>query len=224
MESAKQEILAAEFALGTLSDGLRQKAEALLVRDAAFSRRVERWSERFAVLALALPPVAPPAELWRRIEAQITQRVISPQRAQPWRWLAIAATSVAAALGLYLLAVALPQPAAPRLIATLSGAAGAPAWLVTIDQDHALTVRPLAQVGRPGKALELWVVPPDGRPRSLGLLAADGKTDLAAPAILQAIAPQDLLLAVSAEPPGGSPTGQPTGPVLYTGSLVALAD
>ena len=230
IESAKREILAAEYALGTTSDSQRARAEALLVRDAAFARRVERWAERLTALVLALPPVAPPAAVWRRIEARITQRVITqrvitPRGSSRWRWLALAATSVAAALGLTLLAVTLPQQAAPRLIATLSGAGQAPAWLVTIDRgEAALTARPLVDVGLPDKALELWLVPPDGRPRSLGLLAAEHETSLAVPALLEAAAPRDLLLAVSAEPPGGSPTGQPTGPVLYTGSLVALTE
>jgi anti-sigma-K factor RskA len=33
---------------------------------------------------------------------------------------------------------------------------------------------------------------------------------------------KEAVLAVSVEPPGGSPTGQPTGPVIANGKLAAL--
>jgi anti-sigma-K factor RskA len=38
----------------------------------------------------------------------------------------------------------------------------------------------------------------------------------------QALLTAPLTLAVSLEPEGGSPTGQPTGPVLYQGQLASL--
>ncbi len=70
------------------------------------------------------------------------------------------------------------------------------------------------------RVLELWSVPPQGNPSSLGLIAADGLTVLDRRRL-----PQTLLkggtaaLAVSVEPPGGSPTGTPTGPVVFAGKL-----
>jgi anti-sigma-K factor RskA len=73
---------------------------------------------------------------------------------------------------------------------------------------------------QPGRVLELWSVPPQGAPRSLGLISADGATVLPRGKL-----PDTLLkggtdaLAVSVEPPGGSPTGAPTGPVVYAGKL-----
>jgi anti-sigma-K factor RskA len=81
--------------------------------------------------------------------------------------------------------------------------------------------RPLQQVTvQPGRVLELWSVPPDGAPRSLGLISADGSTVLSRdklPATLLKGGTQ--ALAVSVEPPGGSTTGAPTGPVVYAGQL-----
>ena len=70
------------------------------------------------------------------------------------------------------------------------------------------------------RSLELWALPPGGKPKSLGVLASTERETLK----LVAVADQTLgdvpALAVSLEPPGGSPTGQPTGPVLYTGPCV----
>ncbi len=66
-----------------------------------------------------------------------------------------------------------------------------------------------------GHALELWRVPQEGPPQSLGLikLARPFTTTKAAFKLSDT-------LAVSVEPPGGSPTGAPTGQIFLTGPLV----
>jgi anti-sigma-K factor RskA len=86
---------------------------------------------------------------------------------------------------------------------------------------RALVTRPLLPVSiEQNRVLELWSVPPDGAPRSLGLISSAGAT-----VVTRDRLPATLLkggtaaLAVSLEPPGGSPTGVPTGPVLYAGRL-----
>jgi anti-sigma-K factor RskA len=55
-------------------------------------------------------------------------------------------------------------------------------------------------------------------PRSLGLVT-DASARLPVPAALRQGA-EGGSLAVSVEPKGGSPTGAPTGPVIYSGKLV----
>jgi anti-sigma-K factor RskA len=67
----------------------------------------------------------------------------------------------------------------------------------------------------PGRALELWAVPAQGAPRSLGLVQAAGATTLLRPQLLRDTA----AFAVSVEPAGGSPTGAPTGPIVSVGKL-----
>jgi anti-sigma-K factor RskA len=74
------------------------------------------------------------------------------------------------------------------------------------------------------KTLEVWLVPPDGAPRSLGLLpSAEGGTTMGL------TLPHDIAatlatskLAVSLEPSGGSTTGAPTGPVLFSGDVIPV--
>lgn len=66
------------------------------------------------------------------------------------------------------------------------------------------------------------LIPADGKPRPVGLLRADAAVSLTLPADLAALAKNDAVLAVSLEPPGGSPTGLPTGPVIATGKLTSL--
>lgn len=63
----------------------------------------------------------------------------------------------------------------------------------------------------PGRDLELWVLPVGAaRPESLGVLPASGR-------VVATRLPPGAQLLVSLEPRGGSPTGQPTGPVVSAG-------
>ena len=98
-----------------------------------------------------------------------------------------------------------------------TGATAPASFIASISGDgRALVTKPLVQVGlAPDHTLELWAVPPQGAPRSLGLISADGATVLKKGAALAGATS----LAVSLEPPGGSPTGAPTGPILYAGKL-----
>ena len=72
------------------------------------------------------------------------------------------------------------------------------------------------------QAYELWLLPPDAAPLSLGLLNDQGGTILQPSAALSKLMQPGIVMAVSIEPPGGSPTGAPTGPVVYTGSILEL--
>ncbi|MDE2037235.1 MAG: anti-sigma factor, partial [Pseudomonas sp.] len=68
----------------------------------------------------------------------------------------------------------------------------------------------------------LWAIPAGGKPISLGLLPVSGNGRIQLSKEHQALLTAPLTLAVSLEPQGGSPTGQPTGPVLYQGQLASL--
>lgn len=75
------------------------------------------------------------------------------------------------------------------------------------------------------KVLEVWLVSPDGMRRSLGLFPSErpGTTTALSLPHDTAEALAKAALAVSLEPRGGSTTGQPSGPVLFTGALMPVA-
>ncbi|MFD0938704.1 anti-sigma factor domain-containing protein, partial [Methylobacterium trifolii] len=76
-------------------------------------------------------------------------------------------------------------------------------------------VRPLGAETPAGKSLELWYVGADAAPKPIGLVGtAPGRITLPPGASA------DGVIAVSVEPQGGSPSGLPTGPVIYTGKLI----
>lgn len=229
-EREERELRAAEYALGTLAGPERERFERALAEDSELRGLVEDWNRRLGPLAEAVPPVAPPPEVWARIEAATgaapeTRVPTAPAlllRLRRWRVAALASGALAAALALY---IALTPPAErPGYMALLNDAQARPAVAVTIDATRQrITVRPVGALAPGDKALELWLLPKEGKPRSLGVFPHDQRLARTLPAPLAAALPEVTALAVSLEPPGGSPTGLPTGPVLYSGPLVALA-
>ena len=223
----ERDLLAAEYALGTLEGEERAMAERLLGTDSAFAAAVRRWETRLAPLAAHAAPVTPPAGLWARIAASTGTPIDAPtgtptgeivplafrRRLRWWQ----AGTGAALAIAASLAAFIVLRPVPPTRVAVLAPiAGGTPVLLATESARGGLVIEPNGAITVPrDRDLELWALAKgDTRPRSLGVLPAAG-TRLAV-----ALA-ADTQLLVSLEPRGGSPTGQPTGPVLYGGHLTA---
>ena len=81
---------------------------------------------------------------------------------------------------------------------------------------------PVAYRPDPVRIPELWLIPAGGKPLPLGVLLADRPTQITIPPAFADQARRDAIFAVSLEPPGGSPTGEPTGPVIGSGKLTNL--
>ncbi|HEX2113750.1 MAG TPA: anti-sigma factor, partial [Alphaproteobacteria bacterium] len=182
---------------------------------------------RLAPLAEAVAPVAPSPAVWAAVEARLAQeRAAQIRPATPslwnrvafWRWSAIGATAVAALLLIYA-ATDWRQPMDEH-VAVLTNQQGNPAVVVAADiRQRTMTVRALADAPS-GHTHELWIIA-DDKPRSLGTMSTAGTARLQVPRdLVPALA--GATLAVSLEPAGGSPTGLPTGPVLYSGRVVAV--
>jgi anti-sigma-K factor RskA len=218
------DILAAEYVLGVLSGEEHAALARRIERDRAFAQLVAGWESRLTPWAEAIPPVAPPPEVWSRIAARLpAERATTSwwDSLAFWRPLAFAGGALALA-SLVALFVVVSRPAAPPLIAAIEGG-GHRHFVVTVDATHrTLAVMPAAVSADATRVPELWIIPPDGRPRSLGLLRVDRAVTLALPADLAGFARTGAVLAVSLEPTGGSPTGQPTGPVVAQGKLASL--
>jgi len=211
-----RDLLAAEYVLGSLEGEERGEAERLLAADPVFARSVAAWQRRLTPLAAHIVPVPPPADLWGRIQEGIgpaTTAEIMPfrRRVRLWQAATAGALAIAASLAAF---IVLRQPEQPRVAVLSPLAGGAPVLTATAERSGVLVVRPTAAIAIPSdKDLELWALAQgETRPRSLGVLPAAGRQ------LSAQLAPNTQLL-VSLEPKGGSPTGQPTGPVLYGGWL-----
>ena len=223
-EPDRANALAAEYVLGTLRGRARERFERLARADSALGEVVRSWEERLLPLAEELPPIVPPTRVWAAILAR-TRRTPAARASiwsslGLWRALAFASLATVAALAVVLLR---PLPEVPEgaLVVVLAGADAKPALVASADRlGRTLSVKPVARVDLAAdRALELWMLPDGGNPRSLGLISATGVVRVA----LSGPADQALrnipALAVSLEPRGGSPTGLPTGPVLYSGPV-----
>jgi anti-sigma-K factor RskA len=237
MTPEERDALAGEYVLGTLEAGAARGVERSLPGDAELRGAVAAWEARLAPLAALVPEEAPPPDLWARIEAALPAQdaaAVSPpaslpplprrtperRRPDPWRWLALGSSAVAA--GLAALLLVRPAPEAPLMTVLLSSR-DQPAWLVEADRGGALR---LAAVNRqpvpPDRVMQLWALPQGATaPTSLGLIPSEAGQYSAS---TTAIRPEPgMLVEITLEPPGGSPTGRPTGPVLFIGRLSPAA-
>jgi anti-sigma-K factor RskA len=225
---------AAEFVLGTLDPAERRAIEAQRYADPKLAAAIDYWEARLAPLSDSVAPVAPPADLWPRIEARLPPVVLTQfssagdvrrlsRAVMFWRSATIGAVALAAALaGLLLYAPALrPKSEGPAYTAAIAPLQGQGAfWLAETQPDGSILVTSLAKPDRPSdKDLELWALAEGAtKPVSLGVLPESGRYRVPADRLGRR---EHLQLLVSLEPKGGSPTGQPTGPVLYGGALNA---
>lgn len=219
--------LAAEYVLGTLQGPARRRFQTWCAEDPAAAAAVAAWAARLSPLAEVVPAVTPSARVWRRLAARIAPAAAAPQGFRGWLsgWrpflvgAALATVVVGTSLNLLL-----PTPAGGAYIAVMNNALAQPVIMVSASRKSLdLTVKivqPFAVAG--DRSLELWAVPKSGAPVSLGLLQANGKTKLKLPRPADDALGEIPNLAVSLEPQGGSPSGQPTGPVVYQGPCIKM--
>jgi anti-sigma-K factor RskA len=221
--------LAAEYVLGVLSAQERRDFERRLTREPALASEVEYWEQKLGVLTSEVKPVEPPPQSWARIEAALTAHGSTArpggvwQNLSFWRWAAIGSTAVAAA-SLAALAY-LERAPAPRqtLIAKLDVSGGQAGFVAAIDPGRSgLIIVPASVANVNQRVLELWLIASGDHPRSLGVIEPGRPARINLPAELIQLIAADATLAVSLEPPGGSPTGLPTGPVIASGKLTKL--
>ncbi|MDF0601080.1 anti-sigma factor [Psychromarinibacter sp. C21-152] len=207
--------LAGEYVLGLLPADERRAFEARLRDEPRLRVLVVEWDERFAALADEAGEVAPPPAL----EARIERRLFGARRRRiPWIGATLGGLIAAAAI----VALVFFAPVGPADPSHRAEVASEDAELrlaaALVEATGEMQVERLAGAARPGRALELWFIPEGEAPVSLGVLpeAEDYTVTLPEP-LRDRLA--GAVLAVSDEPPGGSPTGAPTGDVLATGAL-----
>lgn len=233
-----------EFRLGVLNQMVGSVEPSPEVWDRI--RAAVGLSEQQAPLQLPEPPVA--HDVIAPVTPADNSNVLRLSRqARRWRNVASFSTAIAAALvaliavGAYqpdLLPDAIrprprvrvvevrtpPTPAPPsgQFVAVLQKDGGSPAFILTVDAaTRNFTVRRVGAAPEPGKSYELWIVSDKlQRPRSLGVI---GGNEFTTRPVLSAYDPEvvnQATYAVTVEPPGGSPTGVATGPIVFTGKLV----
>jgi anti-sigma-K factor RskA len=222
--------------VGELPEAVSDSIAASLARSLA--EPVEERSER-----VPAPPVIPP-EIEPRVESRVERSanvVQLARRVSRWRRMTVVMGAIAALLALYIglaqfapglvplgprtqVVAQAPGPAqlGARLVAVLQQEPTAPAFLLTVDpQSRTLVVRRVSATPEAGRSYELWLISSQfPAPKSLGIVGNDEFTQRPIPGNFDVATLRAASYAVSLEPAGGSPSGVPTGPVLFTGKIV----
>lgn len=234
LSDRRLDTLAAEYVLGTLDADTRVKLQRLMMTSDRARQAVWRWERELNALGASLNDVQPGPVVWQRIEARLGlagQATANSARAEPrpsrvgssrgwnpfqhWVWPAIAAALVLVMVSWNTWQV--PQPA-PTQVAVIQDASARALWSVSLTEQDLVVTSTREVTPSTDRDYQLWLVAADGRaPVSLGLLPETGQRQLARSALFDTATVD--VLAVSREPEGGSPTGQPT-EVLYSAQLV----
>ena len=228
------DMLSAEYVLGSLQGAARIRFEQLIQQRADWAKTLNWWQTHLHLLAETVHAVKPRKQVWQQIENRLWNKTAPPNASNWWRILnwrntALLSTSLAFIFATFLVLqtpnkLGISEPTAVAMLANDKAQAG---WLLSLANNAGgnaeIRANSLASLQiKNQNAYELWLLPSDkSKPISLGLLPQKGNKVLVVPANLVAMLPESGL-AVSVEPMGGSPTGQPTGAVLYQGKLVKV--
>jgi len=217
------EELAAQYVLGTLRGRARRRFERVCARNAKALDAVRQWEDRLVDLLAGVVPVAPSSVVWDQIKFRVRRdRALRPKRVGAtfgnWRFaLAAGIAALAIAFGLWTGF----GPGRTEQIATVWDQQ-TQMWSIEATRSRgALQVNASANLMLdPARAYELWALPGGGAaPVSLGLMPKSGQWTLQLNDAQRLALSRSKQIAISLEPPGGSPTGAPTGPVLFVADV-----
>ncbi|UVK47882.1 anti-sigma factor [Mesorhizobium sp. AR07] len=232
-ERGGDDLLAAEYVLGVLSADERQIASRRIDAETGFARLVDGWEVDLSPLAAAYPDIEPPASVKAAVDRRLfaSTAAVATQAQSRGLWSSLAfwrglATAAVAALAIYIAVPYLNPPVAqpqPRLVASLAADGSDVKYLAVYDAaHHEVGLSHVSGERAAGKDFELWMIEGKNPPVSMGVIPAGATAHIVvSPAAQQKLA-QGAVLAVSLEPAGGSPTGQPTGPVVAAGDLKSI--
>lgn len=224
----------AEYVLGVPDADTRAAVEREIRDNPQAAAAVALWQRHLLPLSEDIPAVAPADYVWVRLQSGLglTRDIPAPARPRQrlwdslplWRWLGIGASVLAAACLVMLFTTPRPAPTivgAHYMVSSIQQDNGITGWTAAMDIQHAqMVVVPATPAAIAGdRSPELWLIPPGGKPIALGVIARDKPTTVKLRPDLLANLSAKALLAVSVEPAGGSPTGQPTGPVVAKGAI-----
>ena len=230
-DRSRDELLAGEYVLGVLSLADRQRVEARIAKDRAFAAIVTRWQENLADFNEEYDEEMPPSRAYARIEARLFPRSVFARELAAagswwnslllWRGVAFASLALLVTYASLETGWIAGTPAVRPLVADMVGSGGAAAVSLLARYDAGngrIRLTPVAMKTADRHSLQLWLVPGGSNPAlSLGVLPETGDGSVEIPASLRPRLGEGVTFAVSVEPFGGSPTGQPTGPVIASG-------
>lgn len=225
---------AAEYVLGTLPATERSAVQQQRLADAELDALINAWEDRLSPLLEQLSEAEPRAAVLDAIQAELDALTPTPtlpattarqqsslladleRRVRRWQW-GTAAGFAAAMLSLMLWFGQSPVPPEP-FVAVFQQDDQQPAFLMSVDMaTRELKVQAISATGVPGRTYQLWIKadPLGPTPQSLGLVDSIQQPTRKQLSQFDPELLKHATFGISVEPPGGSPTGQPTGPAIH---------
>lgn len=225
LTASDRDALAGELALGVLDGEDRASALRLMLADRDFAGQVDAWRTRTAGLFDGFEEATPPPGAWDAIAARIGAARPAPVAANDrwWKVGTFGSMALAAALAL---ALVLPNQTAPGpasadryAVAQLTGDIEGLRIAARYDAGSAtLRVRASGMPDTPTEP-ELWVVPADGVPRSLGQISRDGETVILVAQGHRSLINPAAAFGLSMEPASETPHTAPSAPIVASGAI-----
>lgn len=208
--------LAAEYVLGTMRGAARRRFEKWRATVPQVEERCRFWETHLMQLAKGVRPIQPPPHVWARIQTRLNFARPAQRRRGPA--LAIAASVLVVAVlsgALYWLTVG----SRPTEVATIATPAGSQVWEVDVYRGRLVVHAGQLPAHPSDREFELWALPTGGKPVSLGMLPGSGTARRVLTEAQREALANATQVAVTLEPTGGSPTGQPTSTPLFVAPL-----
>jgi anti-sigma-K factor RskA len=224
--------LSAEYVLGTLRGSARDRFDRLKAKDPKVQESVWYWETQLNVMATEVKPVEPPLDIWdtivRRLQFKASDNApkrdnvseLPPRKSSVWQWATGFAMAASLVLAVLLFQETSSIDAPVESIAVFSNEDEQVLWSVDFTPTK-LTIKATQQLTQlDDNDYQLWIVPKSGdAPISVGLLPQRGEATIEGSLALDYT--EIAAMAVSLEPLGGSPTGQPT-TVLFATDLILV--
>jgi anti-sigma-K factor RskA len=212
--------LAAEYVLGTLRGAARRRFEKWRATTPLVQERCRFWEENLMQLAKGVRPIRPPPRVWQGIRGRLNLARSEPRR-RPGRALAIAASVLLVAGLSGLLYWRSLEPGKLFEVASIISPAGSQLWEVDVYSGRLVVHAGQLPAHPTDRDYELWALPAGGKPVSLGVLPTTGTAQRRLTQVQQQALANAVQVAVTVEPLGGSPTGQPTTTPIFVAPLRA---
>ncbi|MGG5289025.1 anti-sigma factor [Pseudomonas shirazensis] len=218
---ALRRALTGDYAIGLMPALVQRRFERLLLEDKAMRAELAQWQTCLASMTETIPETPVAEHVWQRIKARIEPQPVTEPTKRGW-WNGLRIGVVACALAVAVVFGVISNLDDSRYRATLLSDSAQAVFRIDAGADQ-LHIEALALTAiTPAHSLQLWAIAAGSKPVSLGLIAETGRSTLKLDQAQSRLLGKDVVLAISLEPKGGSPTGQPTGPVLYKGALAQM--
>tara|TARA_R110002051_G_scaffold33923_3_gene75503 strand:+ start:3749 stop:4438 length:690 start_codon:yes stop_codon:yes gene_type:complete len=224
-DTYEESVLAAEYALGLLTPGEALAFEDVLSVDPDMRDHYATWAKDFATLTDDVDPVAPPPAL----EARISETLFGvPERRSIWSRFGLLAPVLGGLAAAAIVLVVLGQSnflreTGPTYVAELAAEDSSLIVQATFNpSDSTLQMTRVAGGLTEDRSQELWLIAGENAPVSLGIWPNEQAQAIVVVSAELATLMLGGILAITDEPLGGSPTGDPTGSILAAGRVTLL--